>query len=117
MVFVFAFDATTNRKMLFVNLPLLFIVLPLVSSLVNVFSISALGVDIPCIGFSAIVAGVFGYLAFSTLHFIKEYFGVKFERGIFQHMWVILFINLALILSIYGYYLAFRNHLCLNLHI
>ena len=106
MVFVFAFDATTNRKMLFVNLPLLFIALPLVSSLVNVFSLSALGFDMPCTGFSAIVAGVFGYLAFSTLHFIKENFAVKFERSIFQLMLVILSINLALISLIYGYYLA-----------
>jgi hypothetical protein len=70
----------------------------------NIIVFSGLEVSIPSLGFSAIVAGVFGYLTFSTLHFIKEYFGVKFDRSILQLMWLILYINLALISLIYGYY-------------
>jgi hypothetical protein len=106
MIFIFTFDALTNRKMLFVNLPLLFIVLPIVSSLVNVIIFSYLDSNLPSKGFSAIVAGVFGYLAFSTLHFIKVYYDVKFEKSIFQLMGVIFYINLLILSLIYGYYLA-----------
>jgi len=106
MVFIFTFDALTNRKMLFMNLLLLFILLPLFSSLVNVVALSYLGVFAPCMGFSAIVAGFFGYLSFSTLHYIREYHKVKFERSIFQLLWSIFYINLALISLIYGYYLG-----------
>ena len=105
MVFIFTFDALTNRKMLFVNLPLLFIVLPIVSSLVNVIVFSYLDLNLPGRGFSAIVAGVFGYLAFSTLHFIKEYYGLKFDKSILQLMWFIFYINLLIISLVYGYYL------------
>lgn len=106
MVFIFTFDVATNKKMLFVNLPLLFIVLPIVSSVVNVIIFSDLGVSAPSNGFSAIVAGVFGYLAFSTSHFIREYYGIKFDRSIIQLMWLILYINLLIVSLIYGYYLA-----------
>lgn len=106
MAFIFTFDALTNRKMLFVNLPLLFIVLPIVSSLVNVIVFSYLGSNLPSKGFSAVVAGVFGYLAFSTLHFIKGYYEVKFEKSILHLMWLIFYINLLIISLVYGHYLA-----------
>ena len=105
MVFIFTFDVLTNRKMLFVNLPLLFIVLPIVSSLINVITFSELGTNLPGKGFSAIVAGVFGYMAFSTLHFIRDYYEIKFEKSIMQLMWLILYINLLIISLVYGYYL------------
>jgi hypothetical protein len=65
-----------------------------------------LGLNRACRGFSAVVAGLFGYLAFSLLHYIKEYHMVRFERSIFQLLWFILYINLALISLIYGYYLG-----------
>ncbi len=104
MVFIFIFDALTNRKMLFVNLPLLFIVLPIISSLVNVVIFSALEANLPAKGFSAVVAGVFGYLTFSTLHFIREYYGIKFDRSILQLMSLIFYINLLIISLVYGYY-------------
>lgn len=104
MAFIFAFDKKTNSKMLLVNIPLLFIVLPVVSSLLNVFIFNDLGSYIPHKGFSAVVAGVFGYLAFSTLHYIKTNYDVKYEKGIFQLMWLILYINLAILSFIYGYF-------------
>ncbi|MBN1860856.1 MAG: hypothetical protein JW840_05280 [Candidatus Thermoplasmatota archaeon] len=106
MVLVFTFDALTNPMMLFVNMILLFVLLPLVSSLANVVGFSFIGVNHACLGFSAVVAGLFGYLAFSFLHYIKEYHTVRFERGIFQLLWFILYINLALISVIYGFYLG-----------
>ena len=105
MAFIFAFDKLTNRKMLYINLLLLFIILPIVSSLLNIVILSDLAANLPHKGFSAIVAGVFGYLAFSTLHFITNYYEVKFEKGILQLMWLILYINLAIISLVYGYYL------------
>ena len=105
MAFIFTFDFLTNRKMLFVNLLLLFVVLPIVSSLINVVVFSELGTNLPSKGFSAIVAGVFGYLAYSTLHFIRDYYEVKFEKSIMQLMWLILYINLLIISLVYGYYI------------
>jgi hypothetical protein len=106
LVFVFSFDALTNRPMLFVNMLLLFVVLPLVASFVTVVGFLFIGVNLPSLGFSAVVAGVFGYLAFSLLHYIRDYHGVVFQRSIFQLLWFILYINLALISLIYGYYLG-----------
>lgn len=106
MVCVFTFDALTNRKMLYVNMLLLFVVLPLVASCANVLGLSFIGVNLACYGFSAVVAGLFGYLAFSLLHYIKDYHGVVFQRSIFQLLWFILYINLALISVIYGFYLG-----------
>lgn len=106
LVFVFSFDALTNYKMLYVNMLLLFVVLPLVASIANVAGFFFIGVNLACYGFSAVVAGLFGYLAFSLLHYIREYHMVRFERSIFQLLWFILYINLALISLIYGYYLG-----------
>jgi hypothetical protein len=106
MVCVFSFDALTNPKMLYVNMLLLFVVLPLVVSIANVVGFFFIDVNLACYGFSAVVAGLFGYLAFSLLHYIKEYHMVRFERSIFQLLWFILYINLALISLIYGYYLG-----------
>jgi len=105
MAFIFAFDKLTNRKMLYVNLILLFIILPIVSSLLNIVILSDIATNVAHKGFSAIVAGVFGYLTFSTLHFITNYYEVKFEKGILQLMWLILYVNLAIISLVYGYYL------------
>lgn len=103
--FIFMFDRMSNRKMPLVNLVLLFIILPILVSLINTAIFSDVGITAPGKGFSAIAAGLFGYLAFSTLHFIRDYHGVRFERSIFQLMWLILYINLALISLTYGYYL------------
>ncbi|EMR74731.1 hypothetical protein MBGDF03_01005 [Thermoplasmatales archaeon SCGC AB-540-F20] len=105
MTFIFVFDKLTNRKMLFVNLLLLFIILPIVSSLLNIVILSDFATNMSHKGFSAIVAGVFGYLTYSTLHFITNYYEVKFEKGILQLMWLILYVNLAIISLVYGYYL------------
>jgi len=101
--FIFYFDYKTNRKMLTANLLLLFVLLPVVNSLVNIISFAEYDINLPMKGFSAIAAGFFGYLAYSLLHFIREQYKVKFKRSIFQLMWLILFINLALISLIYGY--------------
>jgi hypothetical protein len=106
MAFIFTFDALTNKKMLFVNLPLLFIVLPIVSSVCNILVFTYLGLNVPSKGFSAVVAGVFGYLGFSTLHFIKYYYEVKFDKNILQLMWSIFYINVLIISLVYGYYFA-----------
>lgn len=106
MVFVFSFDALTNQKMLFVNMLLLFVVLPFVASFANIVGFLFIGLNQPCFGFSAVVAGLFGYLAFSLLHYIRDYHGVVFHRSIFQLLWFILYINLALIAVIYGFYLG-----------
>jgi hypothetical protein len=105
MVFIFSFDLLTNRKMLYVNLPLLFIILPILSSLVNVILFSSLGSNLPGKGFSAIVAGVFGYLAFSTLHFIRDYHDIKFNRKILQLLDLFIIINALIISIIYGFFL------------
>ncbi|HER45524.1 MAG TPA: hypothetical protein ENO12_01760, partial [Thermoplasmatales archaeon] len=105
MVCIFSFDALTNKTMLYANMLLMFLLLPFVASFANVVGLSFIGVNLPCYGFSAVVAGVFGYLAFSLLHYIKEYHAVRFERSIFQLLWFILYINLALISVIYGFYL------------
>lgn len=106
MAFIFSFDKVTNKKMLLINIPLLFIVLPIVSSILTILIFPDLGSNIPHQGFSAIVAGVFGYLAYSTLNYISKHYEVKFEKGILQLMWLILYINLAIISLVYGYYLV-----------
>jgi hypothetical protein len=106
MSFIFTFDLITNKKMLLINIILLLIVLPIFASLVNVSVFSFLGSNLPSKGFSAVVAGVFGYLAFSTLHFIREYYEVKFEKSILHLMWLIFYINLLIISLVYGYYFA-----------
>lgn len=106
LVFVFSFDALSNRPMLFVNLALFFLFVPVVSSLANVLGLSYLGVNLPCFGFSAVVAGVFGYLAFSLMHYLRDCHGVVFQRGIFQLLWFILYINLMLISLIYQFYVG-----------
>jgi hypothetical protein len=105
MPFVFVFDYLTNKKMLLVNMVLLFVLLPVVSSFLNIVVFREIGVTIPSYGFSAIVAGIFGYLAFSMLHYVRDYHGVRFDKGIFQMMWLILYINLAFISLVYGIYL------------
>ena len=106
LVFVFSFDALTNPRMLFVNMLLLFVVLPLVVSTANILGLPFIGVNASCFGFSAVVAGLFGYLAFSLLQYIRVYHAVRFERSVFQLLWFILYVNLALISLIYGYYLG-----------
>ena len=103
--FIFMFDAISNKKMLFINLPLLFFILPAISSILTITAFSYLGVNIPAEGFSAIVAGLLGYLAFSFLNFVKRYYKLDFKRSIFQLLWFILFINLMIIPAIYGDYL------------
>jgi hypothetical protein len=105
MPFVFFFDYLTNKKMLLVNILLLFVFLPVLSSLLNIVMFTEMGVTGPGYGFSAIVAGIFGYLAFSLLHYARDYHSVRFEKGIFQMMWLIIYINLALISLVYGIYL------------
>jgi hypothetical protein len=105
MPFVFFFDYLTNKKMLLVNMVLLFVLLPVVSSFLNIVVFREIGVTLPGYGFSAIVAGIFGYLSFSLLHYVRDYHGVRFDKGIFQMMWPILYINLAFISFVYGIYL------------
>jgi hypothetical protein len=105
MPFVFVFDYLSNKKMLLVNVLLFFVLLPVVSSFLNIVVFREIGVTIPSYGFSAIVAGIFGYLAFSMLHYVRDYHGVRFDKGIFQMMWLILYINLAFISLVYGIYL------------
>jgi hypothetical protein len=105
MVFVFALDWHTNRKMLAVNVVLLFVVLPFVSSVIMVGVFSAAGIGIAGWGFSVVVAGVFGYLAFSLLNFIRGYAQIEFKKNVFSLLWVILYVNLMWISLIYGFYL------------
>ncbi|MDG6218810.1 MAG: hypothetical protein QCI00_05165 [Candidatus Thermoplasmatota archaeon] len=104
MPFVFIFDYLSNKNMLLMNIVLLFVLLPIVSSILNIVIFSELGVNIPSYGFSAITSGVFGYLAFSLLHYVRDYHDIRFDKGIFQMMWLILYINLGLISFVYGIY-------------
>ncbi len=106
MIFVFAFDALTNRTMFSLNLPLFFLILPLICSSLMIFVFNSLEYNITSDGFSGVVSGYFGYLSFSLFHFIKEYYNIQFKRSIFQLMWVMLLINLFLISLIYGFILA-----------
>jgi hypothetical protein len=105
MPFAFFFDYLTNKKMLLVNMVLLFVLLPVVSSLLDIVVLREIGAMLPSYGFSAIVAGIFGYLAFSLFRYVRDYHGVRFEKGIFQMMWLIIYINLAFISFVYGIYL------------
>jgi hypothetical protein len=105
MPFVFFFDYLTNKKMLLVNMVLLFVLLPMVSSLLNIVVFREIGVTIPSYGFSAIVAGIFGYLAFSLFHYVRDYHDIRFNKGIVQMMLLILYVNLGLISLIYSIYL------------
>jgi hypothetical protein len=104
MPLVFIFDYLTNRKMLLINIVLLFVLLPVVSSLINIVFFIELGVTAPGYGFSAIASGIFGYLVFSLLHYVRDYHNMHFNKGIFQMMQLILYINLALITLVYGIY-------------
>ncbi len=106
MIFVFAFDALTNRTMFSLNLPLFFLILPLICSSLMIFVFNSLEYNITSNGFSGVVSCLFGYLSFSLFHFIKEYYNIEFKRSIFQLMWVILLINLFLISLIYGFILV-----------
>lgn len=105
MVFVFAFDAMTNRKMLLINIPLLFLILPMLCSSLMVLTFGSLEYNISSNGFSGIVSGLFGYLYYSLFHFIQDYFKVRFARRTFNLMGIILLINLALISLIYQFLL------------
>jgi len=107
MPFVFIFDFLTNKKMLLVNMLLLFVFLPVVSSLFNILVFIELGVNIPGYGFSAINSAIFGYLAFSLFHYVRDYHNLVFEKGIFYMMWFILYINLAFISLVYNIYWLF----------
>lgn len=106
MPFIFFFDYRTNKKMLYVNMILLFMMLPLVTSLLNIMSFSLYEITLPIKGFSAIAAGIVGYIAYSLLHYIREHHKVVFKRSVFQLMWLIISINLLMISVIYRYHLV-----------
>lgn len=106
MPFIFFFDYRTNRKMLYVNMILLFMILPLVTSLLNIMSFTLYEITLPIKGFSAIAAGLFGYIVYSLLHYIREHHKVVFKRSVFQLMWLIISVNLLMISVIYSYHLV-----------
>ena len=105
MALIFFFDYQTHKKMLYVNMLLLFLLLPIVTSLLNIVSLIEYNVNVFLKGFSAITAGVFGYLAYSLFHYIRERYQVVYKRSVFQLMWLIIYVNLAMISLIYEYYL------------
>jgi len=104
MIVIFVCDAFTNQKMLFINLLLLFILLPIFSSFIDILAFSAMGIDTVAKGFSDIVAGVFGYLAFSFLHFLRDHYKTNFKHDILPLLWFFLLVNLLWICIIYVNY-------------
>lgn len=66
--------------MIYSNIPIVFIILPIFSPIFSSIVFSALGNNLPQMGFSAIVAGFIGYLAFSTINFIKNHYQLKFKK-------------------------------------
>jgi len=102
IIVIFWFDVLTNRRMLFVNMLLLFVFLPIFCSLVDIAAFS--GKSFVGYGFSAVAAGLFGYLTFSFLHFLRDYYKMEFKNDIMAILWLIFFVNLFLISTTYAYF-------------
>ena len=107
--FIFVFDMKTNKRMLFINFPLIFFILPIVSSLSTIAVFSYFDVNIPAEGFSAVVAGLLGYLPFSFFKFVKTYYKVDLESSLRQLLFPILLLNLVVIPIAYGSYMLLQS--------
>ena len=103
--FIFIFDLRANKKMLNINILLFFIVIPIVSSIINIGALNIVDINIRFMGFSAVTSALFGYLAFSLINYLSVYHNIKFKKSIFQILWPILLLNFIWICLTYYYFI------------
>lgn len=74
MFFVFLLNLSTNRRKFYLDLSLIFLVLPFFNYVINllIFKIFLHSNIKRTYGFSAIVSGFFGYLSYSLMYFLKD---------------------------------------------
>lgn len=105
MPFIFVFDYKANKKMIRINMILLFLILPIIASIINIVVFRNINSNSKHMGFSAITSGVFGYLAFSLVNYIVVYHNIKFKRKILTILFPIILLNLLWICLTYSYLL------------
>jgi hypothetical protein len=81
------FHLETNKRIFYINSFLIFIALPIISSLLIMYLIPNIP---PVQGFSAIVSGFVGYLIYSTYNFVKNVYKIPFNYSL---IFLLLMIN------------------------
>ena len=102
---IFIFNLLINRGRFYKAMLLIFILLPIISSVLIIILFFILyGFKGDFFGFSAVVASLFGFLPYSLLSFLRDFYKIKFDR-----FWILLvsifLVNASIISTIYGGYI------------